>query len=90
LIGQLLDIVFTKLTDRNSFSLHDPIAVLSVLHPELIQWKTSNIAVICKGKEVGRTCDIGKSGGLVEVGVGIDQDLAKIKIAEILEMQNTQ
>ena len=84
LIRQLLDIVFTRLTDRNSFSLHDPIAVLSVLHPELIQWKTSHIAVICDGEEVGKTCDLGKPGGSVEVGVGIDQDLAKTKIAEIL------
>ena len=51
---------------------------------ELIQWKTSHIAVICDGEEVGKTCDLGKPGGSVEVGVGIDQDLAKTKIAEIL------
>ena len=85
LIRQLLDIVFRKLTDRNYFSLHDPIAVLSVLHPELIQWKMSRVSVVCDGKEVGKTIDLDEANGSVSIGIDIDRDAAKAKIAEILE-----
>ena len=85
LIRELLDIVFRKLTDRNYFSLHDPIAVLSVLHPELIQWKTSKVSVVCDGENVGKTNDLDEPNGSVAIGIDIDEDAAKAKIAEILE-----
>ena len=87
MIRELLDIVFRKLTDRNYFSLHDPIAVLSVLHPELIQWKTSKVSVACDGKNVGKTSDLDEPNGSVAIGIDIDIDAAKTKIAEILEQK---
>ncbi|SVC01584.1 uncharacterized protein METZ01_LOCUS254438 [marine metagenome] len=83
-IRQLLDTVFKKIPDRNYFSLHDPITVLSVLHPELIEWELFDVSVICNGPESGKTLGTVNAGGSVAVGVNIDQDLAKIKIAEIL------
>ena len=83
-IRQLLDTVFKKIPDRNYFSLHDPITVLSVLHPELIQWEMFNVSVICNGPESGKTLGTVNAEGSVSVGVNIDQELAKMKIAEIL------
>jgi inosine-uridine nucleoside N-ribohydrolase len=83
-IRQLLDTVFKKIPDRNYFSLHDPITVLSVLHPELIQWEMFNVSVICNGPESGKTLGTVNAEGSVAVGVNIDQELAKMKIAEIL------
>jgi len=83
-IRRLLDTVFKKIPDRNYFSLHDPITVLSVLHPELIQWEMFNVSVICNGPESGKTLGTVNAEGSVSVGVNIDQELAKIKIAEIL------
>jgi len=83
LIRRMLDTVF-QTTGRNSFSLHDPITVLSVLHPEVIDWKEYDVSVICEGPQFGRTVGILNPNGLVSVGIGIDQGLAKSKIAEIL------
>ena len=83
-IRQLLDTVFKKIPDRNYFSLHDPITVLSVLHPELIQWEMFNVSVICNGPESGKTLGTVNAEGSVAVGVNIDQEVAKMKIAEIL------
>ena len=83
-IRQLLDTVFKKIPDRNYFSLHDPITVLSILHPELIQWEMFNVSVICNGPESGKTLGTVNAEGSVAVGVNIDQELAKMKIAEIL------
>ena len=83
-IRQLLDTVFKKIPDRNYFSLHDPITVLSVLHPELIQWELFNVSVICNGPESGKTLGTVNAEGSVAVGINIDQELAKMKIAEIL------
>ena len=83
-IRRLLDTVFKKIPDRNYFSLHDPITVLSVLHPELIQWEMFNVSVICNGPESGKTLGTVNAEGSVSVGVNIDQELAKMKIAEIL------
>ncbi len=84
IIRRLLDTVFKKIPDRNYFSLHDPITVLSVLHPELIEWEMFDVSVIPNGPESGKTLGKINSEGSVAVGVNIDQDLAKMKIAEIL------
>ncbi|MDC0035796.1 nucleoside hydrolase [Chloroflexi bacterium] len=83
LIRQLLDTVFEN-TGRNSFSLHDPITVLSVLYPELIDWKAYDVLVICEGSQFGRTVPTLNPNGFVSVGIRIDQEKAKAKIAEIL------
>ena len=58
--------------------------MLSVLYPELINWKTYDVSVVQQGSEFGRTIAAEKLNGNISVGVGIDRDLAKLKIAEIL------
>ena len=83
IIRRLLNTVF-ETTGRNSFSLHDPITVLSVLYPELIDWKEYDVSVICEGSQFGKTVGTLNPNGCVSVGIGIDQVLAKAKIAEIL------
>ena len=83
-IRKLLDTVFKKIPDRNYFSLHDPINDKSVLHPELIEWEMFDVSVICNGPESGKTLGTVNAEGSVAVGVNIDQELAKMKIAEIL------
>ena len=83
IIRRLLNTVF-ETTGRNSFSLHDPITVLSVLYPELIDWKEYDVSVICEGSLFGKTVGTLNPNGCVSVGIGIDQVLAKAKIAEIL------
>ena len=83
IIRRLLNTVF-ETTGRNSFSLHDPITVLSVLYPELIDWKEYDVSVICEGSQFGKTVGTLNPNGCVSVGIGIDQVLAKSKIAEIL------
>jgi len=88
IIRQLLDTVFKKFPDRNYFSLHDPITVLSVLHPELIEWEMFDVSVICNGSEFGKTLGTVNAEGSVAVGIDINQVLAKAKIAEILSEQS--
>ena len=83
IIRRLLNTVF-ETTGRNSFSLHDPITVLSVLYPELIDWKEYDVSVICEGSQFGKTVGTLNPNGSVSVGIGIDEVLAKAKIAEIL------
>ena len=83
IIRRLLNTVF-ETTGRNSFSLHDPITVLSVLYPELIDWKEYDVSVICEGSQFGKTVGTLNPNSCVSVGIGIDQVLAKAKIAEIL------
>ena len=83
IIRRLLNTVF-ETTGRNSFSLHDPITVLSVLYPELIDWKEYDVSVICEGSQFGKTVGTLNPNGCVSVGIEIDQVLAKAKIAEIL------
>jgi inosine-uridine nucleoside N-ribohydrolase len=84
IIRQLLNTVFRKLPDRDYFSLHDPITVLSVLYPELIDWEMYDVSVVCTGSEFGKTIGTLNIDGTVEVGVNIDQELAKQKISQIL------
>ncbi len=84
LIRHLLDSVFKKLPDRNRFSLHDPITVLSVLYPELIEWEMYDVSVVCNGPNFGQTIGTPNAEGSVAVGVNIDRELAKLKISEIL------
>jgi len=83
IIRQLLNAVF-ETKGRNSFSLHDPITVLSVLYPELIDWKEYDVSVICEGSQFGKTIGTLNPNGHVSVGIAIDQEVAKFKIAEIL------
>ena len=84
LITELLKNTFEQNSRRKSFSLHDPVAVLSLLHPNLIEWERFNISVMSDGPEFGRTIGIADTEGTVAVGVRIDSSLAKKKIAEIL------
>ena len=84
LIRQLLVAVFEKLPNRQSFSLHDPVAVLSVLHPELIEWKRFNVSVVSSGPEFGKTVGSASEDGLIAVGVNINEQEAKKRVAEIL------
>ena len=83
-IRHLLDTVFRRFPDRDYFSLHDPITVLSVLYPELIDWEMYDVSVVCTGSEFGKTIGTLNIDGTVEVGVNIDQELAKQKISQIL------
>ena len=83
-IRHLLDTVFRRLPDRDYFSLHDPITVLSVLYPELIDWEMYDVSVVCTGSEFGKTIGTLNIQGTVAVGVNIDQELAKQKISQIL------
>ena len=84
LIRQLLVAVFEKDPKRKSFSLHDPVAVLSVLHPELFEWKMFSVSVASSGPKFGRTIGSASEDGLVTVGVNINEQEAKARIAEIL------
>ena len=84
LIDELLTNTFEQNSRRESFSLHDPVAVLSLLYPDLIKWELYNISVIYDGPEFGRTIGIVDTEGTVAVGVRINSSLAKEKIAEIL------
>ena len=84
LIRQLLFAVFEKNPKRQAFSLHDPVAVLSVVHPELIEWKMFNVSVKSSGPEFGRTIGSAGEDGLVAVGVNINELEAKERVAEIL------
>ena len=84
LIDELLTNTFEQNSKRESFSLHDPVAVLSLLYPDLIEWELFNISVISEGPEFGRTIGIVDTEGTVAVGVRINSSLAKEKIADIL------
>ena len=50
-----------------------------------IQWKTSKVSVVCDGENVGKSNDLDEPNGSVAIGIDIDEDAAKAKIAEILE-----
>ena len=84
LIDELLTNTFEQNSRRESFSLHDPVAVLSLLYPDLIEWELFDISVISEGPEFGRTIGIVDTEGTVAVGVRINSSLAKEKIADIL------
>ena len=84
LIDELLTNTFEQNSRRESFSLHDPVAVLSLVYPDLIGWELFNISVTSEGPEFGRTIGIFDTEGTVAVGVRINSSLAKEKIAEIL------
>ena len=84
LIDELLTNTFEQNSRRESFSLHDPVAVLSLVYPDLIGWELFNISVTSEGPEFGRTIGIVDTEGTVAVGVRINSSLAKEKIAEIL------
>ena len=59
-------------------------AVLSVLHPELFEWKMFSVSVASSGPKFGRTIGSASEDGLVAVGVNINEQEAKARIAEIL------
>jgi len=52
--------------------------------PELIDWEMYDVSVVCTGSEFGKTIGTLNIDGTVEVGVNIDQELAKQKISQIL------
>ena len=84
LISELLVNTFEKNPMRKAFSLHDPVAVLSLINPELIEWELHKVITIIEGPEFGRTVGVADQEGTVSVGVSIDSIGAKNKIAEIL------
>ena len=84
LISELLVNTFEKNPGRKAFSLHDPVAVLSLINPELIEWELHKVITIIEGPEFGRTDGVADQEGTVSVGVSIDSIRAKNKIAEIL------
>ena len=84
LIKEMMENLYRNDPSRTSFSLHDPITVLSVIHPEIIDWKKSGIEVITDQFEFGRTIDTENPHGSVSIGTNIQQEVAKAKIAQMI------
>jgi len=84
LIKDLMKNLYINDPSRNSFSLHDPITVLSLIHPEIIDWKKSAIEVIADQFEFGRTIDTDDPDGSVSIAINIQQEVAKDKIAQMI------
>ena len=84
LIKELMENIYKNDPIRQYFSLHDPITVLSVIHPEMIQWKKSGIDVSTDEIEFGRTVDTDDPNGSVNIATKIDQEAAKARIAQII------
>ena len=76
--------IYKNDASREFFSLHDPITILSVIHPEMIEWKKSTIDVSTDPIQFGRTIDTNNPEGSVHIATKIDQEAAKTRIAQII------
>ena len=84
LIRELMENIYKNDASREFFSLHDPITILSVIHPEMIEWKKSTIDVSTDPIQFGRTIDTNNPEGSVHIATKIDQEAAKTRIAQII------
>jgi inosine-uridine nucleoside N-ribohydrolase len=66
------------------FYLHDPLAALSTLEPDLLHVERGRISVTVDGEELGRTTFTPDASGPVEIATGVDSDRAEQAICRAL------
>jgi purine nucleosidase len=59
--------------------VHDPLAVLTAVEPELVQWETRRVAIDDRGNCVASDC-----GGLVQVAIGVEPDPVRRRVVELI------
>ena len=62
---------FRERADVQEFFLHDPLAVAAAIEPELLTYRSAQIAVVTDGEERGRTV-ASYGDGPVKVALGVD------------------
>ena len=75
---------FSFHNDKDIYPLCDPLALISCLYPEVVEYVQSEITVVQSGNEVGRTL-ITSGIRNINIAKSVDGELAKNRLAELLE-----
>ena len=75
---------FSFHNDKDIYPLCDPLALISCLYPEIVEYVQSEITVVQSGNEIGRTL---MTSGIrnINIAKSVDGELAKNRLAELLE-----
>jgi len=75
---------FSFHNDKDIYPLCDPLALISCLYPEVVEYVQSEITVVQSGNEIGRTL---MTSGIQSINIAksVDGKLAKYYLAELLE-----
>ena len=75
---------FSFHNDKDIYPLCDPLALISWLYPEVVEYVQSEITVVQSGNEIGRTL---MTSGIQSINIAksVDGKLAKYYLAELLE-----
>ena len=75
---------FSFHNDKDIYPLCDPLALISCLYPEVVEYVQSEITVVQSGIEIGRTL---MTSGIrnINIAKSVDGELAKNRLTELLE-----
>ena len=80
---KILSSWFSFHKDKDVYPLCDPLALISCLYPEVVDYVQSAITVVEYGNEIGRTIMTSGSPN-INVAMGVDGELAKRYLSELL------
>lgn len=66
--------------------LHDPAAVMAGIAPELFEWETTGVDVICEGADVGRVL---RDSSAPPIQVAMDCDVSAVKARFLSRLKST-
>ena len=75
---------FSFHSDKDIYPLCDPLALISCLYPDVVEYVQSEITVVQSGNEIGRTLMTSGSQN-INIAKSVDGELAKHYLTELLE-----